>query len=121
MAQILFQSVVKELAKRYGKLLKVSIKYMCTAYVIVHICISTDEITKSNTTEISLMKAEYYILKYSLDSALHPQDFFHSTNVANSLMTGVKLCIVNCVHLFIYICMYRYSSFHLQIFKVLQT
>ena len=36
------------------------------------------------------MKAEYYKLKCSLDSALHLQDFLNSTNMANSLMTDTE-------------------------------
>ena len=46
--------------------------------------LSGDEIKASNTTESSSMKAEYYKLKFILDSALHLQDFLGSTNMANS-------------------------------------
>ena len=53
-------------------------------------CIGTDEITTSNTTEIFSMKAEFYKLKYSLDSALQLQGFLHSTDMANNLMTDTE-------------------------------
>ena len=51
-----------------------------------------DEITTSDTPEINAMKAEFYKLKCSLDSALHLQNFLLSTDLANSLMTVLKAC-----------------------------
>ena len=56
----------------------------------VDILMYVDEITTSNTPEINAMKAEFYKLKCSLDSALHLQDFLCSTDMANSLMTDTE-------------------------------
>ena len=49
-----------------------------------------DEITTSDTPEINAMKAEFYKLKCSLDSALHLQNFLLSTDLANNLMTDTE-------------------------------
>ena len=44
-------------------------------------------VTHVATTEKFSMKAKFYKMKWSLDLALHLQDFLHSTYMINSLMT----------------------------------
>ena len=65
----------------------------------INVLIDTDEIKISDTTEISSMKAEFYKLKSSLDSAMHLQDFLHSTNMANSLLTDTESLYVQATQL----------------------